>query len=203
MRLAESPMRRLIFPVNGRSRCEMLRENHEMWQRICNQAALLIVGTFVGGVVVVSWFGVGQGVPVLATATHGEANFAIATGYVDQQLEAFYFLDFLTGDLRAAVVSRRTGAFVAFFEKNILEDFASTSKNPKYLMVTGVANIPRGQAPFQVGNSLIYIAEASSGEVNAYALPWNSSLSAKGAPQSGKFVRLAGGSFRTAFVRDE
>jgi len=173
-----------------------------MVQRICNHAALLIVGGFVGVLVTVAWSGTGQGVRVHASATHGEDNFAIATGFVDEGLEAFYFLDFLTGDLRAAVVSRRTGEFVAFFEKNIQADFGTMTKNPKFLMVTGLANIPRGQAPFQVGQSLIYVAEASSGVVNAYALPWNSSLNAAGKPQRGEFIRLAGGEFRTTFVRD-
>jgi hypothetical protein len=174
-----------------------------MIQRICNHAALLVLGIFVGVIAAIGWFGLGQEIRIQATATHGEANFAIATGFVDPEIEAFYFLDFLTGDLRAAVVSRRTAAFVAFFEKNILEDFGTVPKNPKFLMVTGVANIPRGQAPFQIGQSFIYIAEASSGTVNAYALPWNASLNNKGEPQRGGFVRVAGGAFRTAFVRDE
>lgn len=174
-----------------------------MAQRICNHAALLVLGIFVGMVVSVGWYGLGQGTQVQATATHGEANFAIATGFVDPEIEAFYFLDFLTGDLRAAVVSRRTADFVAFFEKNILEDFGTVPKNPKFLMVTGSANIPRGQAPFQIGQSFIYIAEASSGTVNAYALPWNASLNNKGESQRGTFIRVAGGPFRTAFVRDE
>jgi hypothetical protein len=174
-----------------------------MLQRMCNHAALLVLGIFAGVVVSVGWYGLGQGVQVQAVATHGEANFAIATGFVDSEIEAFYFLDFLTGDLRAAVVSRRTGEFVAFFEKNVLGDFGTLGKNPKFLMVTGMANIPRGQAPFQIGTSLIYVAEASSGTVNAYALPWNASLNNKGEPQRGEFVRVAGGSFRTAFVRDE
>lgn len=174
-----------------------------MVQRFSNHAAFVVLGIFVGMVVSVGWYGLGQGVVVQATATHGEANFAIATGFVDGEIEAFYFLDFLTGDLRAAVVSRRTAEFVAFFEKNILEDFGTLPKNPKFLMVTGMANIPRGQAAFQVGSGFIYIAEASSGTVNAYAVPWNASLNNKGEPQRGSFVRVAGGSFRTAFVRDE
>lgn len=174
-----------------------------MLQRVCNHAALLVLGIFVGALLSVSWFGVGQGVTVQATATHGESNFAIATGFVDLEIEAFYFLDFLTGDLRAAVVSRRTGEFVAFFEKNIFPDFGGTTKNPKYLMVTGMANIPRGAAGFQPSSSLIYIAEATTGVVNAYVLPWNSTLNNKGEPQRGSFHRVAGGSFRTAFVRDD
>lgn len=174
-----------------------------MVQRLCNHAAMLIVGIFVGGVLTAAWWGVGREIPIQATATHGESNFAIATGFVEPNLEALYFLDFLTGDLRAAVVSRRTGEFVAFFEKNLQADFQQMGKNPKFLMVTGVADLPRGRAATQIGQSLIYVAEASSGQVNAYALPWNASLNTAGKPQRGTFILLAGGSFRTTFVRDQ
>ncbi len=173
-----------------------------------NHAAMMVLGLFAGTVLMAAWNGVGNdslqiGTQIQASATHGEGNFAIATGLIDDRLEAFYFLDFLTGDLRAAAVSRRTGEFVAFFERNIQQDFGSQSKNPKYLMVTGLADIPRGRANTQIGQSLIYITEATSGEVGAYALPWNSSLSAKGQQQRGGFIRLGGGSFRTTFVRDD
>ena len=94
-----------------------------MLQRVCNHAALLVLGIFVGMVVSVGWYGLGQGGQVQATATHGEANFAIATGFVDPELEAFYFLDFLTGDLRAAVISRRTAAFRRLLRKKYLGGF--------------------------------------------------------------------------------
>ena len=173
-----------------------------MFQRFCNHAAVLVLGLFLGGAVMAGWYGVGQGTPVHAVATHGQSNFAIATGPVEDRVEALYFLDFLTGDLRAAVVSRRTGEFVAFFERNIQQDFASGAKNPKYLMVTGVADLPRGRASTQIGTSLIYIAEATSGQVCAYALPFNSSLNAAGKPQRGGLELIASGSFRTTAVRE-
>ena len=173
-----------------------------MFQKICNHAAMMVLGVFVGAVVSAAWLGVGQGSQVLATATHGESNFAIATGPADNAIEAFYFLDFLTGDLRAAVISRRTGEFTALFEHNIQGDFQVLSKNPKYLMVTGVADLPRGRASTQIGTSLIYVAEATSGQVCAYALPFNSSLNAAGKPQRGGLELIASGSFRTTVVRE-
>ena len=159
-------------------------------------------GAFVGGVVVASWLGVTESRYVHATATHGEANFAIATGPADNAIEAFYFLDFLTGDLRAAVISRRTAEFTALFERNIQGDFGTITKNPKYLMVTGVTDLPRGRASTQIGTSLVYVAEASSGQVCAYALPFNSSLNAAGKPQRAELELVASGSFRTTAVRE-
>jgi len=173
-----------------------------MVDRFCNQAAMMVLGLFVGVVLSAGWFGMGETRPAYATATQGVDNFAIATGFIDEGIEALYFLDFLTGDLRAAVISRKTGTFTAFFEYNIQRDFGAT-KSPKYLMVTGLVDLPRGRGNSQLGQSLIYIAEATSGQVYAYALPWNSSLHAAGKPQSGGFINLGGGSIRTTFVRDE
>jgi hypothetical protein len=47
------------------------------------------------------------------------------------------------------------------------------------------------------------VAEASTGQVAAYTIPWNSSLHAAGKPQYGEFQPLDVQAFRTAFVRDE
>lgn len=173
-------------------------------QKLCNHAAMMVLGLFLGAVVVAGWHGLGQGTQVQATATHGERNFAIATGYVEDGVEAIYFLDYLTGDLRAAVVSRRTGEFVAFFERNLQQDFSGASKNPRYLMVTGSARLPtRGVGNLNLASNLVYVAEAASGEVAAYGMPWNQTASAKGAAQRGGFVPIAKGGFRTTFVRDD
>ena len=173
-----------------------------MFEKFCNHAATMVLGIFVGAVVAAAWLGVGQGSLVQATATHGEGNFAIATGPASNAIEAFYFLDFLTGDLRAAVVSRRNGQFTALFERNIQADFGAPSKNPKYLMVTGAADLPRGSGNSQLGTSLIYIAEAKTGQVCSYALPFNTSLNAAGKPQRDELILVASGSFRTTAVRD-
>jgi len=154
-----------------------------------NHAAMMVLGMFVGALLAAGWFGVGQPQVVHATATHGEGNFAIATGPAAGGIEAFYFLDFLTGDLRAAVVSRRTGEFSALFEYNVQGDFEDT-KNPKYLMVTGLADLPRGRGNSQLGNSLIYIAEATTGQVNAYVPLANSSGPVLSMLPAGRSARL-------------
>jgi hypothetical protein len=174
-----------------------------MVQRISNHAALLIVGMALGAVLTAGWHGLRSTPRAWATATHGADNFAIATGSVDDGIEALYFLDFLTGDLRAAVVSRRNGEFTGFFQYNVLGDFAGMSETPRFLMVTGQADLPRGRGTTQLGRSLIYVAEATTGQVFAYALPINSTLNAAGKQQVGTFLKVGGGAFRDAFVRDQ
>ncbi|HYO24283.1 MAG TPA: hypothetical protein VEQ85_04975 [Lacipirellulaceae bacterium] len=173
-----------------------------MIQRLCNHTAMLVVGVALGAVLTAGWHGVTATAPAYATATHGADNFAIATGLVDDNIEALYFLDFLTGDLRAAIVSRRNGSFTGFFQYNILADFDQVADKPRFLMVTGQADLPRGRGPTQIGKALVYVAEATSGQVFAYALPFDSTLNASGASQVGEFIRVGGGSFRDAFVRD-
>ncbi len=174
-----------------------------MVQRICNYGAVLILGVAVGLVSMVLWGGgIGQPTLVQATATQGKDNFSIATGIIDNGLEGFYFLDFLTGDLRAAVISRRSGKFEGFFEYNVQNDFGAT-KNPKYLMVTGQVDLPRGSGPSQIASGVIYVAEATTGQVYAYVLPFSSSENNAGRRQTGTFQRLDGGAFRTTFVRDQ
>ncbi len=174
-----------------------------MIQRLCNHAALLIVGVALGAVLTAGLHGMRSTPSAYATATHGADNFAIATGLVDDGIEALYFLDFLTGDLRAAVVSRRNGEFTGFFQYNIMADFDQVGDAPKFLMVTGEADLPRGRGASVISRSLIYVAEATTGQVFAYALPFDTTLNAAGKNQVAAFVRVGGGSFRDAFVRDQ
>jgi hypothetical protein len=147
------------------------------------------------------------GVPVQATATEGFDNFAIATGLAGQQVEGVYFLDYLTGELKCAVINPQTGTFNAFFSYNVAADFAKAgaAANAKYLMVTGLADlpVPRGGGNNQLGKSIIYIAEANSGVVAAYSIQWNPSLLAAGRPQQGTFRLLDIRPFRTTAIRDQ
>jgi hypothetical protein len=174
-------------------------------QRICNHAAILVLGLFAGVVLTAAGLGLGglgSGVQVQATATHGVDNFAIATGFVDQRVEALYFLDFLTGELRAVTISRRTGQFDSLYEYNVQQDFGVKIKNPKYLLVTGRGLLPRGSRDTQLAASLVYVAEATTGQVYAYAMPWDPTASAAGRTQSGRFISMGGGSMRSTVIRD-
>lgn len=143
--------------------------------------------------------------PVHAMATQGHDNFVIATGFVGDGLEGIYFLDFLTGDLKATVINERAGGFNSFFEYNISEDFNLTQvRNPKYLMVTGVARDMTTSGPGgQMADCVLYVIEATSGQLVAYGLPWSRSQHTAGKVQRGTFIPLARADLRTQFVRDQ
>ncbi|MCA9239171.1 MAG: hypothetical protein KDA37_03175 [Planctomycetales bacterium] len=152
----------------------------------------LAVACLLGGGVLLGWALRGATPPTMvhASATEGTDNFAVATGLVDEDVEAFYFLDFLTGKLKATVINTRKGEFGAYFDYDITQDFAAAGRNPKYLMVTGEVNIPRGRGNSQISRSAVYITEATTGQMAAYVMPWSSSLQAAGKPQQGTFLRI-------------
>ncbi len=169
-----------------------------------SRPAILVCGLVLGLVIGLQIKGLWPQIPLHAVATHGQENFAIATGFVDDQTEAIYFLDFVTGDLRAAVLQPRTGKFNSFFTGNVLADFGGAAlKTPRFLMVTGLVDIPRGAQNFQFARSAVYIAEATTGQVACYAIPWNAARQAQGAAQSGNFVPLDKQQFRNPMlIRD-
>lgn len=170
------------------------------WQ---SRSAVLVLGIAIGLVVGLNLRGLWPNVPLHATATHASDRFAIATGPVDATTEAIYVLDYLTGDLRAAVINNLLGRFRAFFSYNIVGDFGITDvKNPKFLMVTGMADVPRGYGRNVQTRSVVYIAEASSGQVAAYAIPWNQTMQSARQWQIGSFLPIDKLNFRTAPIRD-
>lgn len=168
-----------------------------------SRAAYSGFGIVLGLIIGLNIEGLWPSVPLHAAATHGIDKFAIATGLVDNSVEALYFLDFLTGDMRAAVINPKNGKFNSFFTRNIAADFRGAGRNSGYLMVTGSVNMPRGANNFQYANSIVYVAEAGTGQVAAYTIPWNSTAHAAGKPQFGEFQLLDVQQFRTAVVRDQ
>ena len=128
-----------------------------------------------------------------ATATHGVDNFAIATGMLDDQTEAIYFLDFVTGELKGAAISRQTNKFSALYKRDIMKDFEKgedpeKNKDPRFLLVTGLGSIQQRGGQGRVGRSLIYVVEVNSGKVAAYATPSSRTTRATGTPSRGTFL---------------
>lgn len=160
----------------------------------------LLAGVLVGMAVAGYW----PDTPTYAVATDRYEDFAICTSPVDEEVEALYFLDFLTGNLQAAVLSTQTGAFNAFYERNIIKDLElGGEKKPRYLMVSGMAELRRGAAQARPSAAIVYVAEATTGRVAAYFIPWVSGQRAANVPVEAPLQLLNVTKFRTATVRDE
>jgi hypothetical protein len=136
--------------------------------RFLTPALFLLLGLCLGG-----FF---PHTPLHSTATDRSESFLVATGMVDESVEAVYLLDCLTGDLRGAVLGKSSGGFTGIFNypgAKLMQDFGlDPTANPKFLMVTGLADLRTGQQN-TLGSSVVYVIEISSGKICAYALPWN------------------------------
>ena len=162
--------------------------------------AWLAAGIVAGAAIVAFW----PQTPAKAVATDRYENFAMATGPLDNDVEALYFLDSLTGDLTAAVLSIQSGKFNSFYQYNILNDLGvDASSNAQFLMVTGVADIRRGRARLRPSAAVVYVAELTTGKVGAYAIPWSPERHNVGTPFFGSLVRMDVTQFRAAAIREQ
>jgi hypothetical protein len=158
--------------------------------------AWLAAGLILGWLVSNFW----PSTPLHAVATDRAENITIATGLVDNEVEAVFLLDAQSGMLRAGIPSiRQRGGFQSVWEGNLTADLATVvgsvnatirSQNgnrkagatvpeiqlpqtPKFMMVTGLLDLRQGPTRSRPGRTLVYVAEANTGVILSYALPWN------------------------------
>src|SRR5262249_17925542 len=126
-------------------------------RRLCWMSGGLLVGLVLGGL----W----PDSPAHAVATSRIESFAAWTGPIAADGEAIFFLDYLTGELKGAALNPNTGTFTASFGVNVAGGLGvDPTKNPKYLLVSGVANFRRAAGNSQMGSSVLYVAELTSGK---------------------------------------
>jgi hypothetical protein len=151
-----------------------------------------LVGLGIGLVVGLALGGFWPQTPLHAVATDRYETFGIAPGECDEMSEAIYFLDMLSGQLNAIVIGKhpRSNQIIAtgHYAANVLADLkVDAAKNPRFLMVTGKADLMRGGrgTAMYYSRSVLYVTEVTTGRVVAYAVPWNATAHA-----SGTFVQL-------------
>jgi hypothetical protein len=154
-----------------------------------------LIGLMMGLAAGLAFSGLWPQSPLYAVATDRVETFAIATGPVDSEVEAVYFLDLLTGDLRAVVLGKQPGTWTGFFQANVAADMGlggGQSQNLKFMMVTGMCSLRRGGGTrLQPSIAMCYVAEVTSGKLAAYTIPWSPSMYAAGQPQTWD-LKLAG-----------
>ena len=131
-----------------------------------------------------------------ASGSHGSVNMAVCTAQVDENVEGFFALDYLTGNLMGWVYYPRQQQFGGQFMTNVMNQLGPTSKNPEYLLVSG------GAAPTSMGGnvrpaaSLIYVVDMRSGYFGAYTIPWSRTSENSAMPQGGPILFVGGGQIR-------
>jgi hypothetical protein len=77
------------------------------------------------------------------------------------------------------------------------------SKNPKYLMVTGHVNFPRGVGAARPALSAVYVLDTNSGNMVAYTVPWRREIAFSGRQQTGTLESLDTLRVRNVLIRDQ
>ncbi|HQU46261.1 MAG TPA: hypothetical protein PK867_25835 [Pirellulales bacterium] len=170
------------------------------------RATAKVSGMWLGGGIVI---GLAIGMlwpptPLQAVATDRADNFAIATGPLDDDTEALFYLDFMSGELKATALSPIARKFFASFSANVAHDLGvNQARNPKYLMVTGNSIFRRGGGQVQPGNAVVYVAELTTGKVAAYAAPWSQAYAIAGRQIRAPMVLLDVYPMRTVLASED
>jgi hypothetical protein len=142
-----------------------------------------------------------------ATASHSGKTMAMATGWVDDETEGLFVLDYLTGDLQCFIVNPRNVqppmSPYSIFRTNIIGDLeVQTGKEPSYTMVTGQVRFRRGTGAGQPAQCMVYVGDSNSGNFVAYTLLWNRTLSSSGGVQQGQLMLITKGNARALEIRE-
>ena len=129
-----------------------------------------------GGAMLGSRWGSPDRLPrVSAVTSQSDESFAVCTVPLDVGVEGFFMLDFETGDLSGGVLNPTTSLFGAVYKHNVLKDLGfkpGQVKNPKFLLVAGLADLRRaGNA--SLAQSVLYVTDSSTGTTVAYGIPWS------------------------------
>ncbi|MCA9145427.1 MAG: hypothetical protein H6823_07110 [Planctomycetaceae bacterium] len=136
-----------------------------------------------------------------ASATHGGTTMAVATGPIQDGVEGFFVLDFITGELTCSVLNPRTGVMGGAFRANVVSDLGvEQGKQPQYLMVTGAAEFRTQGGNIAPAQSVVYVADANTGRYVAYWLPWNRQAAQYNFAQASPMMVLGTGSARNIQV---
>lgn len=146
-----------------------------------NKFMWLTLGVLAGTCVAYFW----PHEPAYASTTNRESDFMVFTCQVDtspnnivSQAEAIFVLDFVTGQLRGALMNNKTGKFTNFYQRNVAEDFdVEPGTEPHYAVVAGQANLP-SKGRYTTAAGIVYIAELNSGLCIGYAFQYRDSQTA-------------------------
>jgi hypothetical protein len=141
-----------------------------------NRYLWLMAGVGLG--LAMSWFFPQE--PMHAGTSDRDEKFAMLTvpvkdvtfGGVRDHLEGVFVLDFLTGQLKGAVLGKG-GKFTHSYFRNVAADFqVDPAANPHYAIVQGNAQLP-SQGRFTMATGVVYVGEMTSGKVAAYGFIYN------------------------------
>jgi hypothetical protein len=117
--------------------------------------------------------------PMFDNASRGK-SLSMATGPVEEGIEALYTLDHLTGDLHCWLLNSHTGAVAASFQASAAEALGVVGEGD-YVMTTGLMDFVGIEGAVRPSWSAVYVGDGNTGKVVGYVLMYN-----RGAIQRGE-----------------
>lgn len=108
---------------------------------------------------------------VHAMTAHGTEKKTMVTVPLDAGMEAVVTLDHQTGDMTGYVLNRTNGQFFIRYRYNVTQDFPQ--HRGAYLMAAGRADFRGFTSNARLAGGVVYVSEETSGQVCAYAIPWD------------------------------
>ena len=140
------------------------------------------------------------------TATRTK-SMSMATGRVDDDAEALFVLDHVTGNLQCWLLNSRTGKVGGIYRANAGTDLAAGGKTgqPEFMMATGNYFFRGGvTGNNQPSRSICWVADATTGNVVGYNVIYNEQVLNRGGAEQGTLTLVCKGASRTAAVtRDQ
>ena len=142
--------------------------------------------------------------PLHAVAVDRSGDLVMATGLMSDDLEGVFFLDSLTGELKGTVINPmvQPPTVGITYSRNVVTDLQSdVSKAPKFVMVTGLMPLRPLGGTNQFAQSVVYVAEVTSGKMACYGMQFNYGAFNNMRGAAAEFLLFTGGQFRQAVVR--
>ncbi|MCB9939480.1 MAG: hypothetical protein H6823_14655 [Planctomycetaceae bacterium] len=117
--------------------------------------------------------------PILlnATAAHGSQHISVATVPIDSGVEAIVVLDHVTLELTGYIMNPYTGKFFAGYYTQLADEFGvKQGKIPEFTLIGGHVDFRQFTGNNRPADGVIYVAEALSGKMIAYSMPWNAAF---------------------------
>lgn len=148
--------------------CRAKLQGELMKNRITGSMAMFVAGALT----MAALYGLVVPRTAQAPVANGNDKFTMVTVLTQEtgNQEAVFVLNHLTGLLVGGVINDQTGKFAHRYVQNVALDFQAASREPKYAIVTGPANL-RASGGVAPAFGVIYVAELSSGAVIAYGMP--------------------------------
>ncbi len=173
----------------------------------CGLALIVTLATCVGLFLGVQIATSNSPTPLLleaGTAARGK-SLSMATGLIDNNVEALFVLDHDSGNLQCWVLNAKTGAVGGIYRANVIGDLQiDKSGEPDFVMTTGNFFWSSGTSGNEVpAHSVVYVGDSSTGNIVGYTFTYNKQGLIRGVVQGGSLEVICKGAAKEVITRDQ